>query len=84
MICCIILNSSHNKGFRREAFLMNLKAYSSIQQGVFSLSLVSSNFNDQFEPNPSQVGYFLHMLGYTKYRYWSLTIPKVYPAFRTY
>ena len=44
-------------------------------KGVF-LSLLSRNFDDQLSLKFSQVCYFMHMLRYTKWEDWSMTITK--------
>ena len=43
---------------------------------IFFLSLFSCNFDDQLSQNFHRPYYFRHMLGYTKWEYWSLTITK--------
>ena len=67
---------SNNNRLQLKPLIVHLKAHNVVQRGCFFLSLFSWTSRTNWAYKCSQVCYFKHMLGYTKWDYWSLTITK--------
>ena len=69
----------HVKRLQPKPFIIHLKAHKVMQQGCFSFIILLPLWWPM-SPNFHRSCYFMHMLRYTKWEYWSLPFTKMCPV----